>query len=70
MTKIKPVEISYSKYRDRMAELNYQKQKLLKTIELKKQAHAKYREYYKQYRKLDKKQEELTNIIIDKIPRV
>ena len=60
---------SYMEYRTELEELNFQKDKILRTIEQKKQAHAKYREYYKKYRQLDKQQEELTKELIQKIPR-
>ncbi len=60
-------EQSYMEYRQEKEELNFKKQKILKTIQQKKQAHAKYREWHKLYRDFDQEQTNLTKELIEMI---
>lgn len=58
----------YSNYRRHIEELSYKKQKLNETIAQKKIAHAKYRKFYQEYRKLAEKQDKITKKLMDMIP--
>ena len=65
---IKMAELSYDEYRKKIEAISYKKKLLLSTIAKKKEAHVLYRKAFKDYRELDKQQEQQTKELIGLIP--